>query len=87
MVIFTIFLIPETKGVPVERVQYLFAKHKIWRKVMGSAAKEIRLREGARTLARNAAEAADTAAAETGTKAIEVETVKKVEVQLTESDE
>lgn len=62
MVIFTIFLVPETKGLNIDRVQYIFAKHKIWRKVMGPAAvKEIKAREAAHVQTRNANEAADVA--------------------------
>ena len=36
--IFIFFMLPETKGVPVERVQALFAEHKLWRKMMGASA-------------------------------------------------
>jgi hypothetical protein len=32
MVLWTIFFLPETKGVPVERMQTLFAKHWFWKK-------------------------------------------------------
>lgn len=31
----------ETKGVPMERVPYLFARHRLWRRVMGPAAEEV----------------------------------------------
>jgi len=38
---FVFFFVPETKGVPVEKVQILFARHKIWRKLMGHHADDI----------------------------------------------
>ncbi|GAB4823874.1 hypothetical protein N2152v2_010920 [Parachlorella kessleri] len=41
MVLCAIFLLPETKGVPIERVQALYARHWFWKKVMGPAAQEI----------------------------------------------
>ena len=34
MTIFVIVLLPETKGVPVEKVSVLFARHPLWRKMM-----------------------------------------------------
>jgi hypothetical protein len=34
MTIFVIVLVPETKGVPVEKVSVLFARHPLWRKMM-----------------------------------------------------
>jgi hypothetical protein len=59
--IFIFFLLPETKGVPVERVQLLFAEHPIWRRVMGPAAGEIIAHEKGRADQRaiNAAERAN----------------------------
>ena len=50
--LFIFFLLPEVKGVPVERVQGLFASHPLWRKLMGDAANEILKRERARTQSR-----------------------------------
>eukprot|EP00890_Picochlorum_soloecismus_P003999 jgi/Picsp_1/45/NSC_00045-R1_hexose transporter len=41
MTTFIIFFVPETRHVPVERVSLLFARHKIWRKLMGSHADDI----------------------------------------------
>ena len=38
------FFLPETKGVPVESVPALFARHWAWRRVMGPAADEVRPR-------------------------------------------
>lgn len=52
--LFIYFLLPEVKGVPVERVQGLFASHPLWRKLMGDAADEILKRERARTQSRMA---------------------------------
>ena len=39
--IFVYFLVPETKGVPMERMHALFARHPLWKRVMGPAADEI----------------------------------------------
>lgn len=36
------FFLPETKGVPVESVPALFARHWFWKKVMGPHAEEVR---------------------------------------------
>ncbi|GAB4823413.1 hypothetical protein N2152v2_010459 [Parachlorella kessleri] len=47
MTTFVGLLLPETKGVPMERVHGLFARHWFWRKVMGPAADEIILDEEA----------------------------------------
>lgn len=58
--LFTLFLIPETKGVPVERVQILMARHPLWKNVMGDAAQLVEDRETART-ARHAADAVEAA--------------------------
>ncbi|GAB4823873.1 hypothetical protein N2152v2_010919 [Parachlorella kessleri] len=41
MVLCAIFLLPETKGVPIERVQALYARHWFWNRVMGPAAAEV----------------------------------------------
>jgi hypothetical protein len=42
MTVFVFFFVPETKGVPVERVEALFAEHPRWVKLMGKdAAAEI----------------------------------------------
>jgi hypothetical protein len=55
--LFIYFLLPEVKGVPVERVQALFATHPVWRRVMGAHADEILLREKSRDLSCRAASA------------------------------
>lgn len=34
MGIYTIFLVPETKGVPIEEIEYKFRSHRLWGKVM-----------------------------------------------------
>lgn len=54
MTLFVIFFVPETRGVPVEKVQVLFAKHKIWRKVMGEHADDIIFEHKHGVMARNA---------------------------------
>ncbi|KDD75412.1 sugar transporter, partial [Helicosporidium sp. ATCC 50920] len=36
MTIFVYFCMPETKGIPVERVQVTFARHRAWKRMMGS---------------------------------------------------
>ena len=60
MTIFIFFLLPETKGVPVEKVQVLFAQHPTWRKVMGaSAADDIIYRDASQSNARLAMAAAN----------------------------
>lgn len=41
MTAFVIFFVPETRHVPVERVSLLFARHKIWRRLMGSHADDV----------------------------------------------
>jgi len=38
MTLFIFFFVPETKGIPVERVHVTFARHRMWTKLMGSAA-------------------------------------------------
>ena len=35
MTAFVFFLVPETKGVPLEEIYTLFAKHPVWRRVIG----------------------------------------------------
>ena len=60
MTLFIYFLLPETKGVPTERVQALFAKHPVWKKVMGAAvAEDIILQDSVWKEKKNAAAAAD----------------------------
>lgn len=53
MTLFIYFLMPETKGVPIEDSAYLslFARHPVWRRVMGHAAQEILEREAFRVAA------------------------------------
>ena len=62
MSLFCYFLIPETKGLPVERVPITFARHKLWSKVMGPVALEIIERDATRTASRTAAHAQRAAA-------------------------
>ncbi|KFM26855.1 H(+)/hexose cotransporter 2 [Auxenochlorella protothecoides] len=64
MTLFAYFLIPETKGVPVERVPILFARHALWSRVMGPVSLEIIERDATRTVSRQAA--ADQRAAANG---------------------
>lgn len=64
MTLFAYFLIPETKGVPVERVPILFARHALWSRVMGPVSLEIIERDATRTISRQAA--ADQRAASNG---------------------
>jgi len=54
MTLFVFFLVPETRGVPVEKVQVLFAKHKIWRKLMGEHAEDVISEHKLGMMARNA---------------------------------
>ncbi|PRW33672.1 H(+) hexose cotransporter 2 [Chlorella sorokiniana] len=54
MTVFIIFFLPETKGVPVERIHVKFAKHWFWGKWMGPAAREIIERDETRTASRKA---------------------------------
>jgi hypothetical protein len=54
MTLFVWFFLPETKGVPVERIQVKFAKHWFWGKFMGPAAQDIIARDEARTASRKA---------------------------------
>ncbi|KAL4422990.1 hypothetical protein ABPG77_005470 [Micractinium sp. CCAP 211/92] len=56
MTLFVAFFLPETKGVPVERIHVRFAKHWFWRKWMGPAAQEIIDRDATRTASRKAAQ-------------------------------
>jgi hypothetical protein len=37
MTVFDILFVPETKGLPVERIQVLFARHWFWRRWAGPA--------------------------------------------------
>ncbi|KAL4857034.1 H(+)/hexose cotransporter 2 [Chlorella vulgaris] len=55
MTVFIYFFLPETKNVPVERIQVKFAKHWFWRKWMGPAAQDIINRDETRTASRKAA--------------------------------
>lgn len=55
MTIFIYFMMPETKGIPVERVPITFARHMAWRPVMGEAAQQIIERDATRTASRQAA--------------------------------
>uniref|UniRef100_A0A1D2A345 Major facilitator superfamily (MFS) profile domain-containing protein n=2 Tax=Auxenochlorella protothecoides TaxID=3075 RepID=A0A1D2A345_AUXPR len=64
MTLFAYFLIPETKGVPVERVPIMFARHALWSRVMGPVSLEIIERDATRTISRQAA--ADQRAAANG---------------------
>lgn len=57
MTLFAFFLIPETKGLPVERVPILFARHALWSRVMGPVSMEIIERDATRTASRQAAAA------------------------------
>ncbi|KAL4451268.1 hypothetical protein ABPG77_009346 [Micractinium sp. CCAP 211/92] len=41
MTLFIYFFLPETSGVPIEEVQLTFARHPLWRKVMGTSADEV----------------------------------------------
>ncbi|KAI7844484.1 hypothetical protein COHA_001943 [Chlorella ohadii] len=54
MTFFIIFFLPETKGIPVERIHARFAKHWFWGKWMGPAAAEIIERDETRTASRKA---------------------------------
>lgn len=54
MTLFVFFFVPETRGVPVEKVQVLFAKHKIWKKVMGEHAEDVILENKHGMMARKA---------------------------------
>jgi hypothetical protein len=58
MTAFVFFLLPETKGLPIEQVQAKFAKHKLWSRLMGPAAGEILARDKAQRADRRAADAA-----------------------------
>lgn len=64
MTIFIYFLLPETKGVGTERIQVLFARHPIWKRVMGSAADDIVSRDHSRTASRKALAAANGSSAD-----------------------
>lgn len=54
MTLFVIFFVPETRHVPVEQVQVHFARHKIWKKLMGPAADEVITAHEGRRAARKA---------------------------------
>lgn len=53
MTVFVFFLLPETKGIPIEDTAYscLFARHPIWKRVMGRAGRAVLEREGFRAAA------------------------------------
>lgn len=51
MTAFVFWCVPETKGVPVESVPALFARHWAWRRVMGPAAEEFIQAEDAKSCA------------------------------------
>ena len=59
MSLFIFFFVPETKNVPTERVQVLFAHHPVWKRLMGPAAAEIIQRDQTRIDTRRAARAAE----------------------------
>jgi hypothetical protein len=50
MTVWVYFLLPETKGIPIEdnAYQVLFARHPIWRRVMGKSARQVMEREAFR---------------------------------------
>ena len=52
MTVFVYFLVPETQGVPLEEVYTLYAKHKVWGKVVGDAAAAVLELEATRTASR-----------------------------------
>jgi len=54
MSLFIFFFVPETKGLPTERVQLLFARHPLWKRLMGPAADEILTRHANRKANRKA---------------------------------
>lgn len=58
MTVFVFFMMPETKGIPVERVPITFARHGAWRPLMGPAADAIIEQDATRTASRAAARAA-----------------------------
>ena len=64
MTIFIYFLLPETKGVPVERVQFLFAKHPLWRPFLGQAAEDIIQRDANRSASHKSLAASNGSATE-----------------------
>ena len=53
MTVYCWFLLPETKGIPIEDSAYacLFARHPLWRRVMGRAGRAVLEREGFRAAA------------------------------------
>lgn len=57
MTLFVIFFVPETRRVPTERVPLLFARHKIWKKVMGPAATDVLTRHETKKAMRKAQQA------------------------------
>ncbi|PSC76169.1 H(+) hexose cotransporter 2 [Micractinium conductrix] len=61
MTAFVYFLLPETKGVPLEDTAYacLFARHPVWRRVMGKAGKAVLEREAFRDAAWRQAKVAE----------------------------
>jgi MFS family permease len=59
MTLFVFFLLPETKGIPIERVQAKFAKHRLWSRLMGPAAAEIIARDKEQIAEKRAAQDAN----------------------------
>ncbi|KFM25669.1 H(+)/hexose cotransporter 2 [Auxenochlorella protothecoides] len=59
MTVFIFFMMPETKGIPVERVPITFARHMAWRPIMSAeVAQQIIDRDATRTASRAATKAA-----------------------------
>lgn len=63
MTIFVSLLVPETKGVPMEEVYTLYAKHWYWKQYCGAAGEEVLELETARSASRQFSRAEDGASA------------------------